>query len=123
MLHCRPKCEYFTDDEGKQHFRRVRIKIWDDREYFDPAAIRRQEEYEDIDEALARLDEFSDEPSFDTVSRHRLSMLAGWLREYKRDGVLRVPERRPGQPTKDDLQAILERSLDRVFGGLGTSSR
>ncbi len=115
MLYCKPKLEYSTDDQGKQHFVRVWLRIWDNRDYFDPAAIRRNEEYKDIDQAIARLDEFGDEPSFDTVSRHRLLMLADWLRKYKRDGTLRPPVR----DSKDDLST----ALDRVFGGLGTSSR
>ena len=110
MLHCKPTCEYSTDDEGKQHFRRVLLKIWDDRDYFDPAAVRRSEEYGDIDQAIARLDEFSDEPSFDMKSSLTLSMLARLLRSYKIDGVLR----RPGKPTKDDLQATLDRAFDRL---------
>ena len=101
MLHCKPIYEYSTDDEGKRHFRRVLLKIWDDREYFDPAAIRRNEEYDDIDQAIARLDEFSDEPSFDLKSRLGSSTLAKWLRQYKQDGVLRLPERRP----EEDLLA------------------
>lgn len=110
MLHCKPTCEYSTDDEGKQHFRRVLLKIWDDRDYFDPAAVRRSEKYDDIDQAIDRLDEFNDEPSFDMKSRLTLSMLAKLLRSYKIDGVLR----RPGKPTKDDLQATLDRAFDRL---------
>ena len=110
MLYCRPTYEYFTDDEGNRHFRRVLLKIWDDRDYFDPAAIRRNEEYDDIDQAIARLDEFSDEPSFDLNSRLGFSTLAKWLREYKQDGVLRLPERRP----KEEIIATLDRAFDRL---------
>ena len=107
MLHCIPKCEYFTDDQGKQHFRQVRIKIWNDREYFDPTAVRRNEEYDDIDEAIARLDEFSDEPSFDMKSRLTSSLLANLLTQYKQSGVLRSPD---GSP-KVDGKAVVDRLI------------
>ena len=112
MLYCKPKYEYFTDDQGKQRFLRMLLKIWDHRDYFDPGAIRRQEEYEDIDEALARLDEFSDEPSFDPISRNRMSLLANRLRQYKRGGVLRSPKRTPNV----DLSAIISKAMEGEFG-------
>lgn len=112
MLYCRPKLMYSTDDQGEHHFVRVWIKIWDNRDYFDPAAVRRNEEYEDVDQAIARLDEFGDEPSFDSASRHRSLMLADWLREYKREGVLRPPVR---NPEEDELLAR--------FNGLGSLRR
>ena len=105
VLHCTPTCEYSTDDQGKQHLRRVRIKIWDDREYFDPAAVRRHEEYEDIEEAIERLVEFGDEPSFDAKSRISSSMLANLLMRYKRTGILRSAE----DPPKVDLKAAFDR--------------
>ncbi len=108
MLYCRPKWEYRTDDDGWRHFRKLRLKIWDDKDYFDPSAIRRNEEYEDIDEAIARLDEFIDEPSFDSVSRAVMSMFADLLRRHKKDGVL--------PPANPRLKWELQAALDKVFG-------
>ena len=112
MLYCRPRWEAFTDDDGWRHFRILRLKIWDDKDYFDPSAIRRNEEYEDIEEAIARLDEFSDEPSFDTESRAVMSMLADWLRRNERDGVLPPNKPRPKLDLLSGFNVLGEQAND-----------
>ena len=110
MLYCEPKWQYFEDEQGKPRFRKLRLKIWDDKDYFDPVAVRRLEEYEDIEEAIARLDEFGAEPSFDRVSRTRASALAKRLRKFEQDGIL---PRLKG-PSQEELQAALNRAFDKL---------
>ncbi len=103
MLHCRPRCQYTTDYQEKQHFLRVWFNIWDDRDSFDPEAVRRNEEYDDIDQAIARLDEIGNDASFDVISRQSSSMLANRLKQFKRGGSLNSRERQP----REDLMASL----------------
>lgn len=93
MLHCKPMCDYVVSDDGLRHrFRRLTINFWDDRDFFDSAAVRRFEEYDDLNEAIERLTTVSQEPSLDELSRLRASMLLQRLLEYQETGLIASPE-------------------------------
>ena len=101
LLHCRPTCAYFTDYSDKHHFHQLEINFWDDRDFFDPSAVRRSEEYDDIDQAIERLEEIGEEMSFDELSRLSASMLAEHLRQFQETGSMVLE----GVPSEADMLA------------------
>ena len=82
-LHCVPRIQMEVDVRGREHFRNVWLNIWDDHHYDDPRAIRRREDYGDINLAHARLEDISNDKTFDKDSRAKAAVAIDQLLTFK----------------------------------------